>query len=387
MIIFIYLIFLILLIELFLLINIKFLQKKIPWIVTKEDEYPIFDKFKLIKFFDKTYDPLLGWNWKPFSKHQEKINNKNNNIFFGKFGERKLKKIKKNNYKYASFGDSFVFCRYVKNDKTWQSYLTEYSKQNGLNFGVGNFGLDQVYIKYLRTNIPKNIKTVYIGFVPETLSRCKCLWKHYLEFNNIYAFKPKFILKNKKLFLIKNPIKSPYSFKNIKLIINSIKYKEFFYKENFLKYKFSFPYLISFIKNFNYNLYLFFFSFQKILGINENAIWDFIINKNCKRNDELYLDNYNKEFIYQLLLSFLKQSKIKKQKIVFLLFPQKYDLSLKEKNYKKFFLEMKNKFDIIDFTDVFKKEDLDKIYLPAKYGGHLTPYGNKLVAKTILKQA
>ena len=80
-----------------------------------------------------------------------------------------------------------------------------------------------------------------------------------------------------------------------------------------------------------------------------------------------------------------KKSKERGQKIVFLIFPQKYDLSLKNKNYIKFFKDNKKSFNLIDFTDIFEKKNIDKIYLPDKYGGHLTPYGNKIVADTILK--
>ena len=385
MIFFLYILIIIFLIEFFLFFNIKFLQSKIPWIITNDDEYPYFDKLKIKNFLKKTYDPLLGWNWKPNTKHKEKINSKFNHIFFGKFGERKSQKSKQK-YKFASFGDSFVFCRYVKNSETWQNYLTKYSTYNGLNFGVGNFGLDQIYLKYSTTNIPKNIKTIFIGFVPETLSRCLCMWKHYHEFNNIYAFKPKFILNKKKILLIENPIKSHKSFDKINENINSFKYKEFFYKKKFLKYKLSFPYSFSFLKNFNYNLKLFFFSYLKVFRINDEKIWNFIINLNCKKNDFYYTKNENKKLINKIFLKFLEKSKKNNHKIVFLVFPQKYDLSITQKKYKKFFLKIKNKFNIIDFTEIFEKNDINKIYLPAKYGGHLTPYGNKIVAKTLLNK-
>ena len=381
-----YIIILIVLIEFFLLLNIKFLQSKIPWIITEKDEYPSFKKDKIKKFLNKTHDPLLGWNWKPNTKHEEKINNKRNNIFFGKLGERKSTLLKNKSFKFASFGDSFVFCRYVKNNQTWQNYLSKSSKSNGLNFGVGNYGLDQIYLKYSSTNIPKSIKTVYIGFVPETLSRCLSSWKHYQEFNNIYAFKPKFNLKNKKLILRNNPIQSMKDFNKIEKLINELKKSEFFYEEKFLKYKLSFPYLISFMKNIKHNYNLILFSFLKILNINQNKIYDFIINTNCKKNDYYFTKKNNTDLIYKLLLSIDRISKKKNHKLVFLIFPQKYDLSIKNKAYQKFFQRMKNKFNVIDFTEIFLKDDVNKLYLEGKYGGHLTSYGNKVVAKTILKK-
>ena len=81
-----------------------------------------------------------------------------------------------------------------------------------------------------------------------------------------------------------------------------------------------------------------------------------------------------------------KESKKRGQKIIFLIFPQKHDLFLKKKNYYKFFKNNKKLFKVIDFTNIFEKKNVDKIYLPDKYGGHLTPYGNKIVSETILKK-
>ena len=34
------------------------------------------------------------------------------------------------------------------------------------NYGVGNYGLDQAYLKFLKTKISKKTKIVMFGFVP-----------------------------------------------------------------------------------------------------------------------------------------------------------------------------------------------------------------------------
>ncbi len=374
-------------IEFTLVITINHLQSKIPWIITEKDEYPIFEEKKVQNFFEKTFDTNLGWNWKPNTVHKEKIFSKINKIYFGKFGERKSKKLKnkKKRYHFASFGDSFVFCRYVKNNETWQEQITRPSSYQGLNLGVGNYGLDQIYLKYLNTKLPKNIKTIFIGFVPETLSRCLCSWKHYHEFNNIYAFKPKFINYKNNLKLVSNPIKDTKSFIDIRKIINILKKNEFFYKEKFIKYKLSFPYFFSLLSNPKFNLKLFIYSIFKILSLNNNKIYEFVIKANCINNDIYFGQKKHNILIEKLMTKINQKSKKRGQKIVFLIFPQKHDLSLKRKNYHKFFMNNKNKFNFIDFTETFEK-NMSKIYLPDKYGGHLTPYGNKLVAETILKK-
>ena len=377
--------------ELILKYIIKFLRfKKIPWIITNQDEYPKFETKKIKTFLDKSFHKYLGWNWKPKTKHQEIIFSKTNKINFGIFGERlETNKKKKKFYDFASFGDSFVFCRYVKNNETWQSHLTKTYSFKGLNLGVGNYGLDQIYLKYKITKIPKRIKKIYIGFVPETLSRCLCSWKHYHEFNNIYGFKPKFIKQRGKLKLIRNPIdKDENSFFQIKAIINDLKRKEFFYFEKFKNHKLSFPYFFTILKNPIYNFKLIFFSFLKITKINENKIHDFIIKENCIKNDFYFKKKRYYEIIESLMNKIKNLSKKRGHQITFLIFPQKYDLDIEEKNYHKFFLKLENSFDIIDFTKIFTntKKNLKNIYLPGKYGAHLTSYGNKIVAKTIIKK-
>ena len=79
-------------------------------------------------------------------------------------------------------------------------------------------------------------------------------------------------------------------------------------------------------------------------------------------------------------------SKSRNQKVFFIIFPQKHDLSLSKKNYQKFFLMLNKQFKIIDLTKIFENKDRNKIYLPDQYGGHLTPYGNKVVAESLIKK-
>ena len=376
----------ILLCELILFLLVNFLRLKIPWVITNKDEYPIFNKKKITTFLKKTHDIRLGWNWKPNTTHKEKIFNKTNKIYFGQLGERKSFKLLKRKKNFAAFGDSFVFCRYVNNNQTWQEQLTKLKKHKGLNFGVGNYGLDQIYLKYLNTKLPRNIKTVYIGFVPETLSRCLCSWKHYHEFNNIYGFKPKFSLYKKNLRLIENPIKNINSFKDIKVIIDYLKKNEFFYKEKFFKFQLGFPFIYKFFLNPFHNIKLLYFSILKISKINKNKIFEYIIKENCIKNDDYFLEKKNKLLIKKLMLKIKKVSKSRRQKVFFLIFPQKHDLSLDKKNYKKFFIMLSKEFKIIDFTKIFENDDINKIYLPDQYGGHLTPYGNKVVAESLIKK-
>ena len=52
--------------------------------------------------------------------------------------------------KISVFGDSFAFCRYVNDDETWENFLEKKIKSNVYNYGVGNYGIDQSFLKYIQ---------------------------------------------------------------------------------------------------------------------------------------------------------------------------------------------------------------------------------------------
>ena len=139
--------------EIFLHVIIRILKKNFKWLINSEDEFPRFEKKNLNKFYKDSFDPVTGWDRKK-------------NMFGFEYGEKKtFFKISKKGYRGSNkfkktaisvFGDSFAFCRYVNDNETWESYLENKLKMNINNYGVGNFGLDQSYLKFLKYK--KNIK-------------------------------------------------------------------------------------------------------------------------------------------------------------------------------------------------------------------------------------
>ena len=104
-----------------------------------------------------------------------------------------------------------------------------------MNFGVGNYGVDQAIIR-LKREFPKNkTKVVILTVVPETISRILSVWKHYYEYGNTFAFKPRFIIKNGDLELIKNIVDTKEKFSKYYEFIDEIKKYDYFYKRKFQK--------------------------------------------------------------------------------------------------------------------------------------------------------
>ena len=364
--------------------------KNIKWIVTNTNLYKLFNFKKFTKFKKNNFNYNLGWDKKPNFKNFDYLNKKK--IFYSIDKKGFRSSAFKNKYnKIISYGDSYTFCRQVNNNETWQEIISKYNKIFVSNFAVGNYGLDQAYLKY--TLQGQNLKTEHIifGFVPETICRIQSSWKHYIEFGNLHGFKPYCKLKNNKLIIKQNPLKKKTNFLGIKNVINFTKLNDRFYKEKYLKYLFKFPYLLSFIKNYNFNTKVFYkITFSNIFSKKKDIdkeIFPIVMESNIKISHQLYKENYSQELLKKLIIKINKEISKKKIKCYFIIFPQLFDLKLSSRmNYQFFFKKLNKELNVLDLTDHFLiKKNYEKLFTNDKYGGHLNKKGNKFVAKIIQK--
>ena len=157
------------------------------------------------------------------------------------------------------------------------------------------------------------------GFVPESICRIQSIWKNYLEFGNIHAFKPHVYLKNQSLRFEKNYLKKKTQIKNLDLIIKKIEKKDRFYKEKFKKRVFKFPYFLSFLKNVEINIKIFLLTFKYIfkkkINIDEldNKFFPIVMSKNIDESHNLYKEEYSKELIPKTMLEISKNVSSKKE--------------------------------------------------------------------------
>tara|TARA_B100002052_G_C15842311_1_gene580740 strand:- start:79 stop:1263 length:1185 start_codon:yes stop_codon:yes gene_type:complete len=380
----IYIFLTIIIFELILIITIKILKKNFKWLINAEDEMPNYSKENLKKFYKDSFDPTTGWD------------RKKNKVGFESGDKKTFFRISKNGYRgdnrfkktaVSVFGDSFAFCRYVNDDETWESYLEDEIKMNINNYGVGNFGLDQSYLKFRKYK--KNIKSKIIIFniVPETIARINSYWKHYREFGNILGFKPVYEFKENKLILKKNPLKKNFTQKQIHSIIPKIKKIDGFYTRKFLKNKFTFPYFIVLFKNFYlYSNIIFNLVLAQVTNrrnFYNNAV-SIILKKNIKESHKMY---NNPHYIDKLKsLIFYLNNNLKKNNfcMILVISPQLLDLTDgKYENVSKFYEQIKKKIPCIDLYKKIKKKKFKEYYFKDIYGGHFNAKGNKLVAKIL----
>ena len=383
-----YLICFILFLEIFLNLFIKYNKKNFQWLITENEEFPNFQKKNVNNFFKSSYDKNLGWLKRPnITDFHDKIKKKTK-FSIDKLGARKSKysNFKK---KIEAYGDSFVFGRYVKDEQVWTEILSKNLNCHVLNYGVGNYGFDQALLRYEKNHHNNSIFTI-IGVVPETINRINSIWKHYLEFGNIYGFKPSFTLEGEKLKLRKNPIKKKSDFdkKKILKIIKLVSKNDIFYKKKFQKFQYRKPYLLSFFRNFSFNCKLFAKIFLYSLNKEKDKkkyLFPLYYSNNIEFANDLYLDPVSIKLFKLLIRRFKINSKKKNSTPIVIIFPQKKDIELfrnRKNNYCFFFKSIKD-IKIIDLTKFLSKKNLQKIYLDEEHGGHLTAYGNKIVTKKI----
>lgn len=376
--------FFLLTIEILLVIIIKILKKKFKWLINSEDEYPSFSKEKLFNFYKNSYDPILGWDRKKNSAGFE-IGEKKTFFKISKKGYRGKSKFKKTAI--SVFGDSFAFCRYVNDNETWESYLEEKLKMNIHNYGVGNYGLDQSYLKFEKYRNKIENKIIIFNVVPETIARINSYWKHYREFGNIMGFKPLYILENNKLILKENFLKKKLNEKEIHKNIYKIKKIDYHYKSKFLKNKFTFPYSLKILKNFNY--------FSKIIinliisNITNNKKFfnkahSIILKNNIKESHKMYEDHKYIKKLKSMIFFLEKNLKKNNFKMILIISPQLLDFT--EGNYmkvSKFYSNIGKKIPCINLYEKLKNKKFQKYYFKDIYGGHFNKLGNKFVSEIL----
>jgi hypothetical protein len=109
----------------------------------------------------------------------------------------------------AAYGDSFTYGADVALHETWGKQLAAIdSSFEVLNYGVGAYGLDQAYLRYLRVGTEYNPHIVLIGYMSENLARNVNVFRPFYMsgYRNVIFTKPRFKMEEGKLVLLKNPV-------------------------------------------------------------------------------------------------------------------------------------------------------------------------------------
>ena len=375
------------------------LREDFQWLITPKDEYPELSRDGLKKFFAHGFDPELGWVRKPNTSKEEIGKFGKTKYHIDASGSRKNPGHERDPQKISFYGDSFPFGRQVNDNETCQWYLSELTKANILNFSIGNYGLDQALLRLKREYQKNRTKIVVMAVVPSTIVRIMCMWKHYSEYGNTFAFKPRFILVNGKLKLIKNIINSKEKFFKYKQYLPKIRQYDYFYTTKFKQEMIQFPYFLSILSDPTRNTRLIYLvsSYKWFKKDKKSSTYPppmrAIMEINLKLRYKLYKSNkYAVKLLEKIVEEFAEYGKHQKFIPVFLLMPQKDDLlfirNKKRSYYGEFIKNIQSKIFTIDLTEsLVNRKDLDDIYSDDnKYGGHFSAIGNKLIAEIIYQK-
>ncbi|MCK5214519.1 MAG: SGNH/GDSL hydrolase family protein [Candidatus Omnitrophica bacterium] len=320
-----------------------------------------------------SFDALLGWS-------VQKNGYKNKYMFANSQGLRANReytfKKPENILRILCFGDSFTHGEGVTNASTWPAFLEKSKNVEALNFGVAGGGSDMAYLRYLRDGSAYEADIVILGIMTENIGRhVMTFWPYYQSFYGLSSAphvipKPRYVIKDNKLSLIKPFLQTKEDIRNFKndpaKYLPLIGQNDFYYNK---KYKIGF---FDFLPSFR---------LAKVLYHN-------LKHKNTIRMCYYKETSEAVQITYKIIDSFVKDVKRNGNLPILLMLPAESDIEdsrQKKPRGCQHILDylQKNNYPHIDFTN-YLEQHASHIPLDQLIQGHYSPVTNKLVAQAIL---
>lgn len=150
------------------------------------------------------YSPTLGWDIKPHGSSTRYGYTANSN---GVRGTKEYAKCPSEKVRVLTYGDSYTHSIPGALSETWQGYLEQFdSGLEVLNLGVGGYGLDQAYLRYLEKKEVYRSELVFVGFMPDNAYRNLNTFRPFLVPKGLPLAKPRFVVQRDRLVKIENPM-------------------------------------------------------------------------------------------------------------------------------------------------------------------------------------
>ncbi len=120
----------------------------------------------------------------------------------------------------AAFGDSFTYGEDVALDETWERQLMSIDPSvEVLNYGVPAYGLDQAYLRYLRSGSEYRPHIVFIGYMSENIARNVNVFRAFYTrmYRDTIFTKPRFKVKDDQLVQLENPLSTVQDYERLLL--------------------------------------------------------------------------------------------------------------------------------------------------------------------------
>lgn len=134
-------------------------------------------------------DPELGWVYRPGH-----VGEGNRITEQGLRGARLYDTVPGEALRVAAFGDSFVYGNEVADEEAWARVAERsWPDLDLLNYGVGGYGMDQAYLRFLREGADLSPDMVLMGFTPVNLGRLVNVYRRFVSSSEIPLVKPRFV--------------------------------------------------------------------------------------------------------------------------------------------------------------------------------------------------
>jgi hypothetical protein len=380
------------LLELLIYFMVKWLRKDFQWLITAKDLYPTFDEEKVRRFFKHGADPELGWVRKPNTGGTEKGSSvKGITYSINDIGARHNPGYEHLSAVLLAVGDSYTFGRQVNDNETWLHFVSEELNVNAFNFGVGNYGLDQAVLYVKRHLHRTDIKVVIFGIVPETICRIQSYWKHYCEYGNTFAFKPRFTLGDEgNLTLHRNPINSVERFMDYQRFLPEINSLDRFYREKFLKDMLRFPYILHLCRSAMRNVPLIAMLLHRSISSDQSVAkrpFQKVLERNHRISARLYRDEGSLELMEAIAREGVEVVRANGAQPVFCILPQLQDIQIMRENgifYETILERIRDMANVIDMGPyILNLPSTKEYYTDDMWGGHLSVKANQLVGSVV----
>lgn len=364
---------------------VAWLRPGCKWLITARDLDPPIDRAGLDRFLEHGWDADLGWVRKPGTTHREAGQGGIITSYtIGTDGARHNPNFDNQPVKVTVWGDSYAFARQVNDDETWSHGLSQALAGNVQNFGVGNYGLDQALLRLERDW--RQTPLAIMAVVPETISRCLSVWKHFSEYGNIFAFKPRFHLSNHRLHLMPNPIRTPQDFLRIGELLPSLKRDDVFWERKFKPDLLGFPWSLRLLARPQRHLPLIAAALADRIVGGEHAFTQ-IMQRNITLTASLYREAEPVDLLEALCLRFRDQAYERGARAIVVMLPQLLDLArirAGDHYYAPFLRRLADHMPVADMAPaLLAAGDERPLYIHDSYGGHLSALGNRIIADTL----
>lgn len=369
---------------------IRRLRADFQWLIDDRDERPELDPRGLERFVAQGYDPELGWTRKPNTAGVEQGRDGPIEWHIDAAGAREDRAMDDAPARIVAVGDSYTFGRQVRDQDAWPAVLGRLLGARVLNFGVGNYGLDQAVLRYRRDGHAPGAVVALLGVVPETIVRIHSAWRHYSEYGNTFAFKPRFRLRGGELELLPNVIDTADGFARYRDQLPVLRERDYFYAHKFRLDLIRFPYVWHWLarpRNRQLVRLLRDRERRRLAGTSdarsEALPFRSVMVRNIRMAGALHGDPDCRALFVALVRAFAADARAAGAQPVFVMFPQLLDLECfgASQPYRPALDELAPDLLVIDAAEALRSHAREALYAEDVFGGHYSVEGNAAIAR------